>query len=481
MKPIIANPEIEEMEDFEYSSPAEDIVLLNNVELEALGKEELEGYLSKVYKTAVSNASTKDKLNLMNYIVTIIQNSNNANLMFESLFMDLFVKLLKTVKTKQFKVVLCTILGLCLRHATIVNEDIPKLGLVGIFLELLKDTNNSVRRRAIAALGEYLFYSSDQLDGTSKNEQWEISSSAVNALLKILKSANEDEVIKHYAAKTVENIVCKSKIGGAADRFCTPEFIQVCLSLYKNSKCQGIRNSAMVILASVCSLLPQYIKEVVRLLEIKNIISQAVDSEKKVQQALIKLFTLHIIYGDREAIREIFDSLKCTLPFLLSFVEHGSVAIKGKTLLVFTLLIIEEPSLLTDSSMGKLFSQLDKFSNNKSKHIKAVLREFLVILDFELDRCLEIGDRDFEGAINISTQDEPDREGDSSSYDAMVDILNLISAILSSGYVQEAILNDNKVARLFSLTRFYEPFVVRSSSAEVWSNNRRNKYPRWYF
>lgn len=104
VKPIIANPDIEKLEEFEYISSIEGIDLISLNELANMEKDQLEQYFVKIYKIVVAATSTKDRLNLMHYFVNIIQNSANANLIIESLFMDLFIKFLKTVKSKPFKV-----------------------------------------------------------------------------------------------------------------------------------------------------------------------------------------------------------------------------------------------------------------------------------------------------------------------------------------------------------------------------------------
>lgn len=104
VKPIIANPEIEKLEDFEYQSQVDGMDLVNLHDLSTMDKDQLEQYLVQVYKYVVATTSPKERLNMLHYFVSIIQNSSNANLIIESLFMDLFVKLLKTVKSKQFKV-----------------------------------------------------------------------------------------------------------------------------------------------------------------------------------------------------------------------------------------------------------------------------------------------------------------------------------------------------------------------------------------
>jgi serine/threonine-protein kinase ULK4 len=88
--------------------------------------------------------------------------------------MDLFVRFLTNVTTSAFKTILCTIIGLLLRHTTNSNNEICNLGIADLLANLTKDADAEVRRRATAALGEYLFYGATQLDGSEENSTWEI-------------------------------------------------------------------------------------------------------------------------------------------------------------------------------------------------------------------------------------------------------------------------------------------------------------------
>ena len=482
VKPIIGNPDIEKLEDFEYNAKLQDIELVNLSELSSMDKDELEQYLIEIYKVVVATNSTKERMNMMNYFVSIIQDSNNANLIVESLFMDLFVKLLKTVKSKNFKVaekltqvVLCTIIGLCLRHATNVNSDIPKLNIASILLELLKDPSSAVRRRAMAALGEYLFYGSDQIDGTPQNEIWEIPFTVIATLLRIVKSSSEDEIVVLYAIKTVENIVCKSKPDGAGRKFCFPDFVQAALKQFRNCRHQGIRNSAIVALSSICILAPKFTNTVVNSLELKNVFAQVADSEKKSQQALMNLVNLYILYGDETSVREVFDNQKTILPFVVSFLEHGTVAIKCKTLLMFTMMIGEDPSLLNDPVQGKIFQLVEKMAGEKNKHLRNVLKEFIGLLDFQLEKCLEIIDTDFEQLLEANNEEEQDAAAEGQAFETVLDVFSLISVILSSFYVQDCVFGEEKLSLLFRLTRFYDKFNGRDSPVEVsWRHRARH-------
>lgn len=66
-----------------------------------------------------------------------------------------------------------------------------------------------MRRKLIAALGEYLFFVATQienLNNSNKKTKIEFNSIITTFLLKQIKSRNEDEVVKFYIVKTIENI-----------------------------------------------------------------------------------------------------------------------------------------------------------------------------------------------------------------------------------------------------------------------------------
>lgn len=58
----------------------------------------------------------------------------------------------------------CSILGQLLRHSTLINVELSSSGLFQALTELIKDKNEKLNRKAMAALGEYLFYAATQMD-----------------------------------------------------------------------------------------------------------------------------------------------------------------------------------------------------------------------------------------------------------------------------------------------------------------------------
>lgn len=166
---------------------------------------DIESHLHEVYNAIASSGTVNEKLNVLSYFESIILNSNVANRLINSAFMGLLLKLMKNVKSPQLKQRLCSIVGQLIRHSTVIGNEVAESGLAIILSEQLKEKNEKVKRKAVASLGEFLFYAATQLDDEQVDAVWEIPAGAISTIIKCL-SVNEDEVVRFYACKTVENI-----------------------------------------------------------------------------------------------------------------------------------------------------------------------------------------------------------------------------------------------------------------------------------
>jgi serine/threonine-protein kinase ULK4 len=176
VKPIIGNKEIEKvMAEATYNA--------SQLPFEAWAKEDIEskieapaieGHLSEVYNSMAKAGTVNDKLNTLSYFESIILNSNVANRLINSAFMSLLMKLLKTVKSAHLKLRLCSIIGQLVRHSTVIGNQVAESGLCALLAEVSKDKNEKVRRKAVASLGEFLFYAATQLDDEQADQVWEI-------------------------------------------------------------------------------------------------------------------------------------------------------------------------------------------------------------------------------------------------------------------------------------------------------------------
>ena len=206
VKPIIGSKDVEKPVEVSYNAAFLSFVpwTLEQVQ-EKIEAHAIEAHLSEVYNAIVSNAGQSERVNALSYFESLINSSNVANRLINSAFLNLFVHMLRTLKSSSIKIRVCSIVGLLVRHATVIENEIAQSGVCELLKATLHDSNELVRRKAVSALGEYLFYAATQLDEESADPVWNFSGDVVLAVTGSLK-AHEDDVVRLYACKTIENI-----------------------------------------------------------------------------------------------------------------------------------------------------------------------------------------------------------------------------------------------------------------------------------
>ena len=136
----------------------------------------------------------------------------------------------------QTRLLATTVLAMMIRFATFIlppSSSNKEDHIIPTLVSLLRESPKldiKIRRRAIAALGEVIFYVSaqggegagasssssslpDDRDQQREDEanSWKIPSTALITVLKALKE-DPDETIKHYSAKLIENVMAQGSI-----------------------------------------------------------------------------------------------------------------------------------------------------------------------------------------------------------------------------------------------------------------------------
>jgi serine/threonine-protein kinase ULK4 len=126
---------------------------------------------------------------------------------------------------------------LLIRHSTVIENDVAESEICSQLVDvLMRDKNDKVRRKAVAALGEFMFYAATQLDDEQADRCWDIRDESINAIIKSLKVETSpqgevsDETVVFYAVKTLENITAQSNSAGG--RFATVESANYLLQIF---------------------------------------------------------------------------------------------------------------------------------------------------------------------------------------------------------------------------------------------------------
>jgi serine/threonine-protein kinase ULK4 len=147
VKPIVANRRIERLPEVQWdasSLPFEPYTLQQMLECD---QQQLEVFLTDIYRTIASAAPVKDKVNALSYFESLCSDTPAANVLINSSLTLLFVRMLRNSKTPLLRIRLASVLGLLVRHATYISEDLASTHLVEVLTEALQDRNERVRRR----------------------------------------------------------------------------------------------------------------------------------------------------------------------------------------------------------------------------------------------------------------------------------------------------------------------------------------------
>ncbi len=101
----------------------------------------------QVYRTIASSAAVKQKVNLLAYFESLCSDTAAANVLINSSLTVLFVRMLRNGKLPLLRIRLASVLGLLIRHATFIADELAGTHLVQILTEALSDINERVRRR----------------------------------------------------------------------------------------------------------------------------------------------------------------------------------------------------------------------------------------------------------------------------------------------------------------------------------------------
>ena len=355
VRPIIFNRAIEVIEPPPFQPHTLPFRELELSEVASLGDQQhapqLEAHLTEVYKAlAAKTLPVAEKVPVLAYLYKICKVDAVANVVVNSSFQPLLFKMARRFKSPALRVLVVTLLGALVRHATLIVPDLGDTyphaeraasssssssnsnhhnnsgldngsgsgrspsaaaaaagggasgagansapstpGLFLVLLDLLKEPHAKLRRRAMAALGELTFYvatldSSDahapleahsaplsnhdnNHGGSSSNSnavyagasdtasstaaiRWHVPSSLAAALARCLQEG-EDDIVCHYAAKTVENVLAVAPLT-QAKRLCTQEMALRLMDLTLQSQHRGTTDALHLTAATALALL----------------------------------------------------------------------------------------------------------------------------------------------------------------------------------------------------------------------------------
>ena len=147
VKPIVANRRIERLPEPKWEPKGLPFEPLSLQEMLETDQKDLEAFLTHIYRAVASSIPLKDKVNVLAYFETLCMDTNASNVLINSSLTVLFVRMLRNSRAPLLRVRLASVLGLLVRHATFISEELGSTQVVETLTEALKDKNERVRRR----------------------------------------------------------------------------------------------------------------------------------------------------------------------------------------------------------------------------------------------------------------------------------------------------------------------------------------------
>ena len=276
VKPVVGNKNIETLEKYPVKTANMPFDVLTLQAVQEMDGGALEQHLTAVYKAvqratadaagaigrggaASGSTMCAERIQMLSYLVSIGSVSEVANIVLNTNFVSLMLKLVKgpnmpasstlesrsgsrgssregarqmvvTPAMASLRCCAATVLATMLRYATFVSPPSSKTKdehLLPVLTSILRSEyapngtapsatrdagtrlDPKLKRRVIAALGETLFYISSQ-EGEAEGEdaRWIIPTATISCLVRCLKD-DSDEIVRHYAAKTIENVLAQ--------------------------------------------------------------------------------------------------------------------------------------------------------------------------------------------------------------------------------------------------------------------------------
>ena len=387
IKPIIGNKIIEPNKELvkydEKMIPFKPIYKMEKIkELILLNDDfdDLEKYLKQLYICLIEFSQKKkfdELLNLLNYFETIVYCKEISNNIISTPFVKLFINFLD-ISNDKIRIRACSIIAYLIRYATNMDKSLDKDNLTEILISFISDNNVELNRKAIATLGEYLFFVStqveselDQVKSGNQKHNWSISSESITALLFALNHI--DEKVKFYSLKTIENICSLTTV--AKIYFASNDDFIVKIIDIINSDCenQEIRTSAINTVSHIIRHEPSLMKVFIDKMDTINFVLEKESIRN--QQYIINC----LLFGIEKNKKNIeYINTEELMPVLISLLEDSNNVIKSKIILLFSL-IFNTVELI--SNFGeKVFNLMMKLRKEKQQfyYYVKVFESFMV-------------------------------------------------------------------------------------------------------
>ncbi|KAK9809997.1 hypothetical protein WJX72_003108 [[Myrmecia] bisecta] len=446
VKPIVSNRRIERVPEARWEARLLPFTPLTLQEMLSAPQVELENFLTHIYRTIAGAAPLKDKVNVLAYFETLCVDTGAANVLINSSLTILVVRMLRNARAPTLRIRLASVVGLLVRHATYIADELAATGVVEVLAEALRDKNERVRRRVMASLGELLFYVATQQQDSGAESLWQVPPSTITLVTRLLKSG-EDEIAQHYAIKTIENIA--SQGGAWAARFASQDVIYNLVQIY-HGKSEALKPTAASTLSRLLRHNPALLSYVVDKFGIRLFVTGLADSSAKVQCAAVNMLSLALSLPEFSVrARSALQEERGLVGSLCALLEAALPVLRAKGLLAITLLTRTSPRWLLDACKAKLVPQVERLHREKDTYIGYAIEALRAEISVTVPAIMQQVGSEMERGRRPASGGTPGR---GTAKDPLA-LFPLVLHLVTSPALRSAAISENFIADLADLLR----------------------------
>ncbi|EFJ24969.1 hypothetical protein SELMODRAFT_100105, partial [Selaginella moellendorffii] len=403
VRPIMQNRKADQAADVRFDGKTLPVDSLSSSEFLKLQPDELEAFVTRIMNSICGNTSVNEKMNTLKYLETICVSMDAANVFINGVLMHSLVKLLRTTKLPALRVQLTSVIGLLVRHATLIEDDLASSGIIAVLTETLRDKQEKVRRCAMASLGELLFYIATQNGGFDfLLFSYQVPSTTIALVASILRKG-EDDVTQHYALKAIENI--SSQGGEWAARFTTHDVLgNLCYIMKTSSKQEVVRSTAGSCLVRLVRFSPSSVAVVLEKVTFKELIAGLCKGGAKLQQVYINLLNIALVGSSvmnnaSRHLQVLFDE-KALIPNIMAILEQGPEVLRGKAFVCAALLCKINRRWMLSFCNAKIVPAVERLTKEKDAYVQQCVDALIQIVVSLVPGILDSIGADFQQSAN---------------------------------------------------------------------------------
>ncbi|XXQ35036.1 Protein kinase domain-containing protein [Plasmodiophora brassicae] len=385
VRPLVGNTRIEKMPSMVFVATTLPFAALDIESILSLQHTDLERFLKDVYRALDrKGTNSAERLNVLKYFIPLCTNTGFANCVINSGIMSMLIQQAGNEPQPELKMYFIHAMGTLIRYASYIGAHLASASIFEVLANLSRSPNAKIRRHAVATLGELLFYvatqepnaqvnapgapSSDVAPRRDENNNWAIPACAIGTVIRGLR-AGEDNVVRHYAAKTIENVAAQSP-GSAIEWFATPEIVLALVQIFQSTTHKALRVTSAAALSQLLrrSSTTLFKRVLPRFGWLFLIGGLEIDSAK-CQQAFFNMLLSAIA---NEIAPLDFDPI-ILIEYSIHIIENATSLIRAKALLTLALIFtkhVDHFAYLRFAFSHKLNNALERTAKDKDDYVQ---------------------------------------------------------------------------------------------------------------